>query len=188
MVVDLSPWEKLWNKGVDITATSLASALSALLAAAIALLGWKLKLWLDLKKEKASQLQKAAIEDQISRDKTAESRRRLIARLKAELAVFADEARSVSSETVAARGLGPVTSAAEALSARYTKWLEGMQLLTWKRNLRLIHKWGDPWNTQPFTKSSGGIGLELNQAKLNELEADIRGTDIPDETDSEFPW
>ena len=175
--MDLSPWEKLWNKGVDIIATSLAGALSALLAAAIALLGWKLKKLLDLKKEKASQLQKAAIEDQISRDKTAESRRRLIARLKAELAVFAEEARNVSS-----------ASAAAELSTIYTKWLEGMQLLTWKRNLRLIHKWGDPWNTQPFSKSSGGFGeRELNQAKVNELEADIRGTDIPDETDSEFP-
>jgi hypothetical protein len=172
--VDLSPYEKLWNKGVDIIATSLASVLSA----AILLLGWKLKLHLDLKKEEAVQLQKAAIENQISLNKAADSRRQLIARLKGQLAVFAEEARTVSSE-----------SAAEKLSTRYTTWLESMQLVTWKRNLRLMHKWGETWNTQPFSKSAGGFGeLELNHAKINELEADIRGTDIPDETDSDFPW
>jgi hypothetical protein len=175
--VDLSPWDKLWNKGVDIIATSLASALSALLAAAIALMGWKLKLWLDLKKEKASQLQKTAIEDQIARDNTAESRRRLIAQFKTRVTVFAEETRNVRSE-----------SAAAELSTRYTKWLEDRQLATWKRNLRLIHKWGNPWNTQLFSKSSGPMTHDLDQAKVNELEADIRGTDLPDETDSEFPW
>ena len=52
MLADLPPYlQKLWDKGIDISAGILIATLSAGIATGIALLGWKVKLHFDLKAE-----------------------------------------------------------------------------------------------------------------------------------------
>jgi hypothetical protein len=162
---DLSPLEKLWNKGVDIAATTVASTLSAVLVATIALVGWKWKLRLELKKEEASQRQKERINDELAHERTTAARRDQADRLQAQLAALATEAMNIR------EGID-----VEILSHRYVDWLEETKLTMWKQNLARFNRWRDV----PY--------MNLEESDFPLLAADIRATEIPAPDETEFPW
>ena len=80
MLADPSFIEKLWNKGVDIAASVVASTISALIIAVIATSTWKFKRRRDLQLEEGKQRQQHRIAEEIKIEDQKKERREYIQR------------------------------------------------------------------------------------------------------------
>ncbi len=107
MLVSLPAYlQKLWDKGIDISEGILVATVSAGIATAIALLGWKIKLHFDLKAE-----------DERRRLRRAERRARL------------EQEREALAGTLAAAILRGDLSAINSTVLNYETWLQKYELL-----------------------------------------------------------
>jgi hypothetical protein len=85
MLTDLPFWQKIWNRGIDITVGVLTSTISAAIIALIATLTWHWKRKRDLKHEADKQRQQFAIAEELDKQKRSEADAERIARLRQEL-------------------------------------------------------------------------------------------------------
>ena len=156
-------WHRLGEKSVDIAAHTAEHVISAILIGLVALATWKAKTWLDLRKEAKSQLQQAAIDEELTKQRSSEARQQQVARLKWQLAALVEQASKAHD-----------SSAGSNVIVAYIKWLEETRLIMWRGNLSLFNRWqANPW---------------LKEPELRSLEADIRSTEIPTANDSDFFW
>ena len=117
--------QKLWDRGIDIT----ASVITSLIVAAIALLGWEFKLWLDLRADEAKLRQQHRIEEERAARKSRQDERDRHFRLKSE--------RCSHANAVAA-----ATKAYELQSAwgGYKTWMTTNELLSIPGNPELLRQ------------------------------------------------
>ncbi len=140
MLAHLPPFiQKLWDKGIDISASLIVTGVTAL----IALASWKIKLWLDLMADDAKDRRKNKRDQEFARERQKEQFRDRDARLLRERATLADEAAKVVLKI-------------EFLSVtdRYTEWLKSNQL----EHL--------PANAQHATQIAAWRNLALSPAQL----------------------
>jgi hypothetical protein len=135
MSADLGFIDKLWNKGIDISAGIITSTVSAAIVAVIATAAWRVKLWLDLKNDEAKQRQQHRIKQELEapEHKMAEVAR--VTRLQAELKPLVEHLKAAAN--------GPDLQIAWD---RYADWLRGNDLQYLPDNQKVMQAWGN----QPF--------------------------------------
>jgi hypothetical protein len=167
-LTDLTFGEKLWNKGVDIAASILASTISALIIAGIATLTWRFKRKRDLKLEADKQLQHEEIALKLERERRRTDQRDRVKRLARERDEFA-----------AAVAGAPIGRILDQGVRGYYEWMnnEGLtnlpgnqRILAALANLDVNLRFVDALNLPGFAKSLG------EQVKLTELPS----ADLPD--------
>lgn len=132
MSAELGFIDKLWNKGIDISAGIITSTVSSAVIAVIATAAWKIKLGLDLKNNEAIQRQQHRISQELEATvrRTVEVER--VKRLQAELKPLVEHLRQAAS--------GP-----ELMIAwnKYADWLERNNLQDSPANQRVVRVWGN---------------------------------------------
>lgn len=127
--MDVPVWQQLWNKGVDIAASVIASTISAAIIAFIATATWRWKRSRDLKFEEDKQRQ----QNRVVRDLAEETRRveaaALHEKLKADTAEFiASMARAHTSQEIASEW------------ERYVSRLQSNDLMKYAGNRKIVNE------------------------------------------------
>jgi hypothetical protein len=97
-MADPSFLQKLWDKGVDIAASVVASTISAAVIAAIATVTWRYKRKRDLQLEEDKQRQHARIESELALESQERQNREHLKHLKTELADFVAAMKGAASQ------------------------------------------------------------------------------------------
>jgi hypothetical protein len=161
MFLDISLWEKLWNKGVDIAASVIASTITAGIVALIATLTWKRKRRLDLEFE----MDKIRQVDKHNDENTEKGEDKRISRLKGELGPLAEGVE------IAGRSGDPkqCTAAWEA----YTNWLATNKLEFIPHNRSLLNQWADiSRETTDSSKALAWANQMASKVKQTQLTGD----------------
>jgi hypothetical protein len=163
MLADLTPLEKLYNKGVDITAGVIISTISAGIVAVIAIIFWNWKKRRDLRFE----ADKLRLQHSFTEEAGAESRRQAARerrdRLGRERDIFAAQATQMTSGIQLAE-----------LVERYYRWLESSNIDHLPRNLKTLSE-NPHW-------AQGLRGATIPNIRLMGAEVDklIRETELPE--------
>jgi hypothetical protein len=162
MLGDPSFIGKLWNKGVDIAASIVASTISALIIALIATLTWKFKRGRDLRLEADKQRQQSRIAQELEREKRRADHRDFVRRLAAERDSFA-------SAISAATDLGRL----QEEWVRYLRWLTENRLNNIPHNQKILNACAH------VGRMSGPPNVVLSSTQLKLIAEQVRDTELP---------
>jgi hypothetical protein len=157
MLAYLTPLQKLWNKGVDITAGVITSTISAGIVAVIATIFWNWKKTRDLRFEADKQRQSLSIAEEIEAAKRREAARQNRQRLAKEMEILATQAETASPEVLI------------DCWERYARWVDTSPLNILPRNLTTLNSLGVR------------IGGRLVPPTAREAARIIRNTELPAE-------
>jgi hypothetical protein len=129
VLADPSLLQKIWDKGVDITASVISSTLSALIAAVLALIGWRIKLWLDLRANEAKLRQEQELKREFERETLKRTFRERHNRLARERDQFVETIRAQPDSFHVSRTLG-----------RYRDWAVRNELVELPGNQAILNE------------------------------------------------
>jgi hypothetical protein len=153
MLADLSFWEKLWNKGVDVAASIVASTISAFIIAVIATLTWGFKRRRDLELEEDKLRQKNRLELEFAKQKQTEDDSNRLRQLEKVRDDFASAAASA-----------PTPKGLQDVWDRYLRWLHDKGLLSLRKNQEIVDTWG-PYQFHTATPVNvPGLGKSVSAA------------------------
>lgn len=135
MLVELTFWQKLLNKDVDIVAGIATSTISASIIAGIATLTWSWKLRRDLRHEEAKQRQQHRIAQQLAEEDDTRKARNRESGLRLELECLVDKFREAGS-------CGNARLLQDAWDD-WLKWLLNRGLLYLPANQKIINSWAN---------------------------------------------
>ena len=154
--------QKLWDKGIDITAALIVSGITAL----IALASWKVKLWLDLKTDEAKHRRQHEREKEFELERREQDARERDKKLRKALVILADEAAAIK-----------LKSQLQSVMDRYTSWLKSNDLENFSTN------------AQNLSQMAGWASLPQSPAQVpglkDQLEEMIRKTELTQPKSSE---
>ena len=163
MLADLTPLQKLYNKGVDITAGVITSTLSAGIIAVIATLTWRWKRKRDLKHEEDKQRQHDRISVELEAERADTDRRAWRQKLPMER----------EDHAVAAEGAASYPQLVRCW-VNYVVWLRSKRLSELPGNLRVLNQHGeDGRHIMSVATSEGLPGIARSTADT------IRNTELP---------
>jgi hypothetical protein len=164
LVADLTPLQKLYNKGVDITAGVITSTISAGIIAFIATLAWRWKRKRDLRHEEDKQRQHDRIANQIESEKRKQAAHEEREQMKAAIEMLASRVETAQTAAYVAE-----------YWENYLKFLIVNRLDLLPGNLRTISEraaWGHALRSMTTQQQ---VAPEMAQ----EAARIIRGTELP---------
>jgi hypothetical protein len=137
MFAELSYFQKLWNRGVDIG----VGVVTSVIVGVIGLLFWRGKLWLDLRAAAEHQRQQHQISAELDAERAHQAARERRAQLQRDRENFAVSAEAAEDFVVLARSW-----------ESFAQWLYSNGLNDLPGNLRLLHVHGN--NGQAFFQNA----------------------------------
>lgn len=159
MAVELSYFQKLWNRGVDIGVGVITSIIVGLIGLAF----WRVKLWLDLRADEQRQRQQHRISSEFETRQTEDAARAWRQRLLVDGERLAAAAEAAADFPELAR-----------CWASYALWLRSNQLNDLSRNLKVLHEHGDDGRHIMSVATHGPV-----TARAREIAGIIRNTELP---------
>ena len=170
MLTDLPFWQKIWNRGIDVTVGVLTSTISAAIIAIIATLTWHWKRKRDLKHEADKKHQHVAIVEKLDKQKRYEADTERIAQLRQELEQLALQFASAGNRP------GGVLLLHGAWDT-WVAWLQKNELQYLPGNRKILDQWASlaqDWDLslsvsepQDVTRWAGNLTQQVRETTWN---------------------